>query len=107
MVPGDSPDGSEGKESTCNAGDPGSTRVGKIPWRTWQPTPVFSPGEFHGQRSLVDPTVHGVSKGWTLPHGELGVGSWDERLFVTMKFILFLDIFIKKKKKLQTFQGGF
>ena len=29
--------------------------VGKIPWsRKWQPTPVFLPGEFHGQRSLVD-----------------------------------------------------
>ena len=28
--------------------------VGKIPWRrVWQSTPVFLPGEFHGQRSLV------------------------------------------------------
>ena len=28
--------------------------VGKIPWgRARQPTPVFSPGDFHGQRSLV------------------------------------------------------
>ena len=28
--------------------------VGKIPWRRkWQPTPVFLPGESHGQRSLV------------------------------------------------------
>ena len=28
--------------------------MGKIPWkRKWQPTPVFLPGEFHGQRSLV------------------------------------------------------
>ena len=28
--------------------------VGEIPWkRTWQPTPVFLPGEFHGQRSLA------------------------------------------------------
>ena len=27
--------------------------VRKIPWRrTWQPTPVFLPGESHGQRSL-------------------------------------------------------
>ena len=27
--------------------------VGKIPWRrAWQPTPVFLPGESHGQRSL-------------------------------------------------------
>ena len=26
-----------------------------IPWRMeWQPTPVFLPGKFHGQRSLVD-----------------------------------------------------
>ena len=28
--------------------------VGKIPWsRKWQPTPVFMPRKFHGQRSLV------------------------------------------------------
>ena len=28
--------------------------VRKIPWRReWQPTPVFLPGEFHGQRSLM------------------------------------------------------
>ena len=28
--------------------------LGKIPWnRKWQPTPVFLPGKFHGQRSLV------------------------------------------------------
>ena len=28
--------------------------VRKIPWRrTWQPTPVFMPGEFYGQRSLA------------------------------------------------------
>ena len=27
--------------------------VGKIPWRReWLPTPVFLPGELHGQRSL-------------------------------------------------------
>ena len=28
--------------------------VGKIPWSgAWQPTPVFLPGESHGQRSLA------------------------------------------------------
>ena len=49
------PGGSNGKESTCNAGDLGSIPwVGKSPWRrVWQPTPIFFPGEFHGQRSLV------------------------------------------------------
>ena len=49
------PSGSDGKESACNAG---VTRfepwVMKIPWRKeWQPTPVFLPGEFHEQRSVV------------------------------------------------------
>ena len=30
------------------------TWLGKIPWRReWQPTPIFLPGEFHGQRSLA------------------------------------------------------
>ena len=30
------------------------SRAGKIPWsRKWQLTPVFSPGKFHGQRSLA------------------------------------------------------
>ena len=27
--------------------------LGRFPWRKeWPPTPVFLPGEFHGQRSL-------------------------------------------------------
>ena len=52
------PSGASGKEPTCQ-----SRRrerlgfnpwVGKIPWRReWQSTPVFLPGESHGQRSLV------------------------------------------------------
>ena len=34
--------------------------VGKIPWRrAWQPTPVFLPGEFHGQRSLAGYSLWG------------------------------------------------
>ena len=40
-----------GKESAFSVGDAGSIL---IPWRRkWQPTLVFSPGESHGQRSLV------------------------------------------------------
>ena len=28
--------------------------IGKVPWRRkWHPTPVYLPGEFHGQRSLA------------------------------------------------------
>ena len=34
--------------------------VRKIPWRwDWLLTPVFLPGEFHGQRNLVGYIVHG------------------------------------------------
>ena len=49
------PGGSVVKESASqcrNQGfDPG---IKKIPWRRkWQPTPVFLPGESHGQRSLA------------------------------------------------------
>ena len=42
------PGGSYGKESACNAGDPGSIPgLGRSPGE-WLPTPVFLPGEFHG-----------------------------------------------------------
>ena len=52
------PGGTSGKEPTCqrrrckrHGFDPW---VGKISWRrAWPPTPVFLPGESHGQRSLV------------------------------------------------------
>ena len=42
---------SDGKASTCNVGDLASIHgVRKILWRKeWLPTPVFMPGEFHGQ----------------------------------------------------------
>ena len=57
-VPDGYPDVANGNESTCQCRrckrcefDPW---VGKIPWRrAWQPTPVFLPGESHGQRSLA------------------------------------------------------
>ena len=39
------------KNLPTNSGDPGAK---KIPWRRkWEPTPVFLPGESHGQRILV------------------------------------------------------
>ena len=41
----------------------------KILWRReWLLTPVFLPGEFHGQRSLAGYTVHGVAKSRTWLH---------------------------------------
>ena len=49
------PDGAGSKEPICQCRrhrlDPW---VGKISWtRAWQCTPVFLPGDFHGQKSLA------------------------------------------------------
>ena len=57
------PGGSDGKESACEARDPGSIPGTKIPWRReWLPTPVFLPGESQGQRSLVGYSPQGHKK---------------------------------------------
>ena len=58
------PGGAGGKEPICQCKrherrgfDPW---VRKIPWRrAWQPTPVFLPGKFQGQRSLVGYSLQG------------------------------------------------
>ena len=46
--------GSNGKESACNAGDPGSVPgSGRSPRGGMATHSVLLPGEFYGQRSLV------------------------------------------------------
>ena len=59
-----------GKEATCQCRRcEFSPWVGKIRWRrAWQPTPVFLPGEFHGQRSLAGYNPWG--------HKELATAEW-------------------------------
>ena len=43
--------------------------VGKIPWRrTWQPTPVFLPRKFHGQKSLVGYSPQGHKESHITEH---------------------------------------
>ena len=54
----DFPGGASGKESACQCRrckrHGFNPWEGKIPWsRKWKPTPVYLPGKFHGQRSLV------------------------------------------------------
>ena len=56
------PGSSTGKESTCNAGDLSLlSGSGRSRGRKGVPTPVFFPGESHGQRSLPA-AVHGVTR---------------------------------------------
>ena len=58
------PGGSEVIASACNVGDLGSIPgSGRFPWRRkWLPTPVFSPGESHGWRSLVGYSPRGCKE---------------------------------------------
>ena len=56
-----------GKESPCQCRRCNRHRfdpwVGKIPWsRKWQPTSVFMPGKFHGQRGAWQATVCWVTE---------------------------------------------
>ena len=57
------PGGLDSKESACNAGEGLNPWVRKILWRReQQSTPVFLPGEFHGQRSLAGYSPWGYKK---------------------------------------------
>ena len=80
------PCGSDGKESACNAGDPGLI-PGNVPWRRkWQPTPVFFPGEFHGQMSPVGYNTWG--------HKKLDM---TERLIHSFFFLFALMLLVREK----------
>ena len=64
--------------------------VGKIPWRRKrQPTSVFLPGEFHGQRSLVGYSPWG-HESWTQLN-RLSMSAHTEHL---KKFCVFFNLFV-------------
>ena len=70
LIPVGIPCGSAVQNLPANAGDTGDT--GSIPGsgrspgvRAWQPTPVFLPGESHGQRSLVGYSPWGHRESYT------------------------------------------
>ena len=95
------------KEPSCQCKRLKSCRfdpwVGKIPWRrAWQPTPVFLPGESHGQRSLVGYSpwgcrlrhnwtnlacthVHIEPWAWNYHWGKTGSFGWTRLLFMKRK----------------------
>ena len=58
------PGGSDDKRICLQCRRPGfNPWVGKISWRRkWQPTPVFLPGKFHGQRGLVSYSPWGLKE---------------------------------------------
>ena len=66
----DFPGGSDGKSVCLQCKRLGfDPWVGNIPWRRkWQPTPVFLPGKFHGQRSLAGYSPRGQKELHMMEH---------------------------------------
>ena len=67
----DFPGGTNGKEAICQCRRCRRLRfypsVGKMPWRrAWQPTPVFLPGDSHGQKRLVGYSPWGCTESDTI-----------------------------------------
>ena len=74
-----------GEESAMRPGL--NTRVRKIPWRRkWKPTPVFLPGESHGQKSLVSYSPWG--------HKEVDMTEQLPHTHITTWMIFFLCLFL-------------
>jgi len=71
--------------------------VRKMPWRReWQPTPVFLPGKFHGQKSLAgySPCSHRESD--MTEHAGCKYINNFEYIFLTLKYL-------EKRKKIYGF----
>ena len=76
------PDGAVVKNLPANSGDAGDAGLipasGRSPWsRNWQPAPVFLPGKFHGQRSLVGYSLWGRKESDTAEH--TNINKWENR----------------------------
>ena len=77
------------KQSTCRRGRYKRCRfnrqIRKIPWgRKWQPAPIFLPGKFHGQRSLVGYNPWGHKELDMTEHGRTHV-----LLHVTLEWVCY------------------
>ena len=119
------PGGSDGKESSCSAGNPGSVpglgrSPGKgngnplqchfilssfsltfslIPWRReWQPTPVsFFPGENHGRRSLAGYSSCGHRESDGIEWLTLSLSLWE------LRSCTLYGVAKRKKKEIHSF----
>ena len=95
------PGGATGKEDTCQCRRQKRPRfypwVGKIPWRRkWQSTPVFLPGESHGQRSLVSYSpwgCKGVRHDWATKQQQQPLYISSTHLIIQM-LLLYCDLFL-------------
>ena len=110
------PGGASGKETACQCRrckrggfDPW---VGRIPWRrAWQPTPVFLPGESHGQRSLADYSPQGHCKDSDMTEATQHTYTTHSLSLIVrtlkedthLKYVIWNKVSLKTKTKFQTF----
>ena len=82
-IPVGFPDGSAGKESTCDAGDTGDAGLipgsGRSPGGgNGKPTPVFLSGKPHGQRSRVGYNLWDCRELDTIEHSSTHIFQWNK-----------------------------
>ena len=90
-------DDTSGKESACQCRrckrHGFDLWVWKIPWRrAWQPTPVFLPGESHGQRNLAGSTAHRILKSQTRL-------KWLSMQHVSIQYVFYQAFFSNVREK--------
>ena len=78
--------------------------VGKILWRRkWQPTPVFLPGESHGQRSLTGYSPWGYKRvGHNLAKHSLVLKTMYFMCYVNIPWFSLFFFFINVAQKMKT-----
>ena len=65
--------------------------VGAIPWRKkWQPTPIFLPGEFHRQKSLLGYSSRGHKGSHTIEQLTFNVGHSFASVFTVLLILKLL-----------------
>ena len=105
------PGGPSGKESACQGKRCRFVAwVWKTPWRrTWQPTPSFLPGGFHGQTSLVgySPLCHRVEHDWAHIHTSLHVNTPVTQREAILKVSTWLNIWSLKHFLIMQLQRTF
>ena len=71
--------------------------VGKIPWRrAWQPTPVFLPGESHGERSLAGYSWWDLKESETTErlNNDIYIHTFSQNIYVSMYLCMHVTTYI-------------
>ena len=78
-----------GDSATHSAGDLVLSLVGTIPWRRERlPTPVFWPGEFHGQRSLAACSPWGCKELAMIKRLSLSLFYYPNSIFISLELLM-------------------